>query len=94
MASPDIRQGTGPGHLRGTVDTTAWPLNRCQAQVEEVRITTQRVTTHVPQRVTLRREWATVEPDARRDWEQRHKGTWEEFKEAIRHAWDQVRGRR
>ena len=40
------------------------------------------------------REWATVEPDARRDWEQRHTGTWEEFKEAIRHAWDQVRGRR
>ena len=40
------------------------------------------------------REWATVEPDARRDWEQRHKGTWEEFKEAIRHAWDNVRGRR
>ena len=40
------------------------------------------------------REWATVEPDARRDWEQRHTGTWEEFKEAIRHAWDKVRGRR
>jgi hypothetical protein len=40
------------------------------------------------------REWATIEPDARRDWEQRHKGTWEEFKEAIRYAWDKVRGRR
>jgi uncharacterized protein (TIGR02271 family) len=40
------------------------------------------------------REWAGMETDARRDWEQRHKGTWEEFKEAIRYAWDKVRGRR
>jgi uncharacterized protein (TIGR02271 family) len=39
------------------------------------------------------REWATIEPDARREWEQRHKGTWEEFKEAIRHGWEKVRGR-
>ena len=30
------------------------------------------------------REWAAMETDAGRDWEQRHKGTWEEFKEAIR----------
>jgi uncharacterized protein (TIGR02271 family) len=40
------------------------------------------------------REWAAVEADARRDWEQRHRGTWEEVKEAIRYAWDKVRGRR
>jgi hypothetical protein len=40
------------------------------------------------------REWAALEPDARREWEQDHRGTWEEFKEAIRHAWDNVRGRR
>ena len=40
------------------------------------------------------REWATVETDARREWEQGHRGTWEEFKEAIRHGWDKVRGRR
>jgi uncharacterized protein (TIGR02271 family) len=40
------------------------------------------------------REWAAVETDARRDWEQRHRGTWEEVKEAIRYAWDKVRGRR
>jgi uncharacterized protein (TIGR02271 family) len=40
------------------------------------------------------RDWAAIETDARRDWEQRHKGTWEEFKEAIRYAWDKVRGRR
>jgi uncharacterized protein (TIGR02271 family) len=40
------------------------------------------------------RDWAAVETDARRDWEQRHQGTWEEFKEAIRYGWEKVRGRR
>jgi Domain of unknown function (DUF2382) len=40
------------------------------------------------------RDWAAVETDARRDWEQRHRGTWEEMKDAIRYAWDKVRGRR
>jgi hypothetical protein len=40
------------------------------------------------------REWATIEPDARREWDQRHRGTWEEMKDAIRYAWDKVRGRR
>jgi uncharacterized protein (TIGR02271 family) len=40
------------------------------------------------------RDWAAIETDARRDWEQRHRGTWEEFKEAIRYGWDRVRGRR
>ncbi|HSF32488.1 MAG TPA: DUF2382 domain-containing protein [Candidatus Tectomicrobia bacterium] len=40
------------------------------------------------------RDWTTIETDARREWEQRHRGTWEEFKEAIRYGWDKVRGRR
>jgi uncharacterized protein (TIGR02271 family) len=40
------------------------------------------------------RDWAALEADARRDWEQRHRGTWEEMKDAIRYAWDKVRGRR
>jgi hypothetical protein len=40
------------------------------------------------------REWATMETDAQREWEQRHQGTWQEFKDAIRYAWDKVRGRR
>jgi hypothetical protein len=40
------------------------------------------------------RDWATIEPDARRRWEERHHGTWETFKDAIRYAWDTVRGRR
>jgi uncharacterized protein (TIGR02271 family) len=40
------------------------------------------------------RDWAALEPEARRDWEGRHQGTWEEFKDTIRYAWDQVRGQR
>jgi uncharacterized protein (TIGR02271 family) len=40
------------------------------------------------------RDWTAIEADARRDWEGRHQGTWEEFKDTIRHAWDTVRGRR
>jgi len=40
------------------------------------------------------RDWATVEPEARRQWEARHRGTWEEVKDAVRYAWDKIRGRR
>jgi uncharacterized protein (TIGR02271 family) len=40
------------------------------------------------------REWTALEPEARRDWETRHQGTWDEFKDTIRHAWEKVRGRR
>lgn len=39
-------------------------------------------------------EWDKAEPDIRRDWESRGHGKWEEFKEAVRHGWDRVRGRR
>jgi uncharacterized protein (TIGR02271 family) len=40
------------------------------------------------------RDWSALEADARRDWEGRHQGTWDEFKDTIRHAWETVRGRR
>ena len=39
------------------------------------------------------RDWPAIEVEARRDWEQQHRGTWEEMKDAIRYAWDKVRGR-
>jgi uncharacterized protein (TIGR02271 family) len=39
------------------------------------------------------RDWAALEADARRDWESRHAGTWEQFKDAIRYGWDKVRAR-
>jgi len=36
------------------------------------------------------RDWADVEADARRDWEQRHAGTWDRFRGAVRYAWDRA----
>ena len=36
-------------------------------------------------------EWTIVEQDARPRWEERNPGTWEEFKDAIRFAWDTAR---
>jgi uncharacterized protein (TIGR02271 family) len=40
------------------------------------------------------RDWAALEPEARRGWEAQQKGTWEEFKDTVRYAWEKVRGRR
>jgi len=40
------------------------------------------------------RDWEIIEPEARRDWANQNKGSWEEFKDAIRHGWDRARGRR
>jgi len=38
-------------------------------------------------------DWSTVEPEARRRWEERNPNTWDEFKAAVRYAWDKVRGK-
>jgi hypothetical protein len=40
------------------------------------------------------RDWTAIEADARRDWEARHQGPWDEFKDTVRYAWESVRGRR
>jgi uncharacterized protein (TIGR02271 family) len=39
-------------------------------------------------------DWTVIEPEARGHWEEGHQGTWEEFKDTIRYAWETVRGRR
>jgi hypothetical protein len=37
------------------------------------------------------RDWEEVEADARRRWEEEdHDGPWEDFKEAVRHAWNEI----
>jgi len=37
------------------------------------------------------RDWTVIEPEARRAWEEGHAvGTWEQFKNEIRYAWDTV----
>jgi len=38
-------------------------------------------------------DWKTVEPEARKHWEAKNQGTWEEFKDAVHHAWDKARGK-
>jgi len=38
-------------------------------------------------------EWNSVEPHARRDWESRGHGAWDDFKDSIRHGWNKMRGR-
>ena len=37
--------------------------------------------------------WAKVEPEARSHWEERNPGTWEQFKDAVHHAWMKIRGK-
>jgi hypothetical protein len=38
-------------------------------------------------------DWDRVEPEARRRWEERNPGTWENFKDSVRYAWDRARGK-
>jgi uncharacterized protein (TIGR02271 family) len=40
------------------------------------------------------RNWSDIETDARRRWEEHNPGTWEQFKDTVRFAWEKVRGRR
>jgi hypothetical protein len=40
------------------------------------------------------RDWTAIEPEARRDWEARHQGPWDEVKDTIRYAWETGRSRR
>ena len=37
------------------------------------------------------RSWADVETQARTDWERNHKGTWQNFKDAVRHGWESMK---
>jgi len=40
------------------------------------------------------RDWSMIETDARTRWEERNPGTWEQFKDSVRYAWDKARGAR
>jgi len=37
-------------------------------------------------------DWTTIEPDARRRWEELNPGTWDRFKAAVKYAFDKLRG--
>lgn len=36
------------------------------------------------------RDWDLIEPEARRQWESEHESAWDEFKDTVRHAWEEV----
>jgi uncharacterized protein (TIGR02271 family) len=36
------------------------------------------------------RNWSQIEAEARRDWESRNQGPWEDFKDSVRYAWQRV----
>lgn len=36
-------------------------------------------------------DWDRLEPEARRYWDERNPGTWERFKMAVRHAWEEIK---
>ncbi|TXD35175.1 DUF2382 domain-containing protein [Lujinxingia vulgaris] len=38
------------------------------------------------------RKWDDVEAHARKGWETRNKGTWNDFRDSIRYGWDRIRG--
>lgn len=42
---------------------------------------------------TRGRDWNAIQSDARQSWEERNPGTWEQFKDSIRYAWEKARGR-
>ncbi|RVU41072.1 DUF2382 domain-containing protein [Lujinxingia sediminis] len=38
------------------------------------------------------RSWDDIEPHARKGWETRYKGTWNDFSDAIHYGWKRIRG--
>jgi hypothetical protein len=36
-------------------------------------------------------DWTRLEPEARRYWDERNPGTWDRFKNAVRHAWEEIK---
>ncbi|MBV8358206.1 MAG: DUF2382 domain-containing protein [Deltaproteobacteria bacterium] len=38
------------------------------------------------------KNWATIEPEAKREWTTHQKGAWEEFKDRVRYAWEKMTG--
>jgi hypothetical protein len=37
------------------------------------------------------REWHDIEPEVHRRWDERNPGTWERFKDAVRHAYEEIK---
>lgn len=39
------------------------------------------------------KDWSSIEQDARKRWEERNPNTWEQFKDAVKYAWDKARNK-
>jgi hypothetical protein len=37
------------------------------------------------------RDWTEIEIDAQNRWDERNPGTWERFKDSVRHAWEEIK---
>jgi uncharacterized protein (TIGR02271 family) len=35
-------------------------------------------------------DWSSVEPQAKRSWEQEHKGAWDQYRDAVRYGWERA----
>jgi len=42
---------------------------------------------------TSGKDWNAIQAEARKTWEERNPGTWEQFKDSIRYAWDKARSK-
>ena len=38
-------------------------------------------------------DWSRLEPEARRRWEERNPGTWDNFKDSVRYAWEKAKNK-
>jgi uncharacterized protein (TIGR02271 family) len=39
------------------------------------------------------KDWSEIEQNVHKDWESRHPGTWEKFKDSIRYGWDKAKSK-
>jgi hypothetical protein len=39
------------------------------------------------------KDWSEIKQNAHNDWESRHPGTWEKFKDSIRYGWDKTKSK-
>jgi uncharacterized protein (TIGR02271 family) len=82
--------------LRATeVDVRSFDASKYRSHFEQLKAGETKFEEHVPayrfgeglSRPGASARWEEVESDARSRWESQHPGTWDRFKDSIRHAW-------
>ena len=79
--------------MKPTSSGTTAPLDPAPSPMPSMR---RRTAMAMPWRPTPGMPAVTgpIEAEARRDWEARHQGTWDELKDAVFYGWEHVRGPR